>query len=176
MKLNLGCGIDIKQGYINIDNQRGKGVDIIWDLNQIPYPFKDKSIERIYIKNTLEHLTAHPYKLFKEFKRILKKGGMLIIIVPHYTNGNNFNEFHIRHYNSLTFYKISCSTSLEIINTYKGLKLVKEKLNFFKGILFWDYLIEKILNSSKCARLIYEYSILRWIFPARNIYMELEKE
>ena len=38
-KLNLGCGNDIRQGYINLDVAELDGVDVVWDVNKLPLPF-----------------------------------------------------------------------------------------------------------------------------------------
>lgn len=32
LKVNLGCGIDIQPGYVNIDKRRIKGVDLAVDM------------------------------------------------------------------------------------------------------------------------------------------------
>ncbi|MCZ7614805.1 MAG: hypothetical protein M5T52_15055 [Ignavibacteriaceae bacterium] len=39
-KLNLGCGKDIKDGYINLDIV-DYGGNQIHDINSFPYPFKE---------------------------------------------------------------------------------------------------------------------------------------
>ena len=46
MKLNLGCGKNIKEGYINIDKVK-EGADIIHDLEVYPYPFEDNKFDQI---------------------------------------------------------------------------------------------------------------------------------
>lgn len=39
-KLNLGCGKDIKAGYVNLDIVKLDGVYVVWDVNKLPLPFK----------------------------------------------------------------------------------------------------------------------------------------
>lgn len=48
MKLNLGCGKDIKDGYINLDVRYIKGVDVVCNLNSFPYPFQNDVFDEIY--------------------------------------------------------------------------------------------------------------------------------
>lgn len=85
-KLNLGCGEDQKEGYINVDWSPLAKPDVVHDLNMIPYPFEDNSIDIIEVFHVLEHLDK-PFVVMKEFQRILKVGGTLHVKVPHFSRG-----------------------------------------------------------------------------------------
>lgn len=85
-KLNLGCGNDIKEGYLNVDFEKhSEGIDKIHDLNEFPYPFKENEFDIILMHNILEHLDD-AYKVMKEIHRILKPGGKVHIYVPHFSS------------------------------------------------------------------------------------------
>lgn len=80
-KLNLGCGSDYRQGWINLDAW-GK-CDVKHDLRKLPLPFKSNTFEHIFSSHTLEHIEGKLTGLMIELHRILKPGGTLEIRVPH---------------------------------------------------------------------------------------------
>jgi predicted SAM-dependent methyltransferase len=81
MKLNLGCGYNIKPGYINVDLRPSKGVDVVLDLNDCKLPFENNSIDEIYMAHILEHIIDR-YKFIQECYRVLKPKGILLIKLP----------------------------------------------------------------------------------------------
>ena len=82
IKLNLGCGNDIRAGYINADRYNNTGnVDLSCDLNSIP--FKDGYLDEIYTSHVFEHIPINEmYSTVDEWKRVLKPDGELIIRCP----------------------------------------------------------------------------------------------
>ncbi len=55
-KLNLGCGLNHREGYVNLDAVKLPGVDVVHDLNKMPYPFKTNQFDEIICQHLLEHL------------------------------------------------------------------------------------------------------------------------
>jgi autotransporter strand-loop-strand O-heptosyltransferase len=82
VKLNLGCGNDIRPGYVNIDRFNNTGqVDLCSDFTVLP--FKDESVDEIYTSHIFEHVSINDvYSVIDEWKRVLKIGGKLEIRVP----------------------------------------------------------------------------------------------
>jgi predicted SAM-dependent methyltransferase len=80
--LNVGCGPNIEKEFVNLDYDWYPGVDVCWDITK-PLPWQDKSLKGIYSEHCLEHL---PFvacnSALREFKRILKPGGSIRIVVP----------------------------------------------------------------------------------------------
>ena len=81
VKLNLGCGPYRMAGYINIDLY-DKGADMNIDVRDLSY-FKDGSVDEVFSSHLLEHFSPyHVMALLKEWNRVLKPGGKLILELP----------------------------------------------------------------------------------------------
>lgn len=81
VKLNLGCGDDIKKGYINIDLRATDPSVQIADIQNLPY--KDNSVDEIYACDVLEHVIHTETKnILKHWYNILKPAGKLYIQAP----------------------------------------------------------------------------------------------
>lgn len=106
MRLNLGCGSQAEDGWINVDWLEIPGVDVVHNLLLFPYPFEDESANEIKAVDVLEHLPnytpdnlATGVEFVKECHRILKPGGTLIIQVPHADSPNTWTDLtHVRGY------------------------------------------------------------------------------
>ncbi|MFX0039685.1 MAG: methyltransferase domain-containing protein [Promethearchaeota archaeon] len=82
LKLNLGCGKNLKAGFINIDIKRN--ADLRLDLRN-SLPFKDNTVDYIYSSQFFEHIDYYDRTAINclyDYLRILKKGGTLRMVVP----------------------------------------------------------------------------------------------
>ncbi|WP_156918820.1 hypothetical protein [Synechococcus sp. CC9616] len=89
LKLNLGCGNKKKTGYINIDSSSHCNPDLLLDLKNIPYPFKDCSVREIIMKSVFEHLPADPeifFGIIQEIYRICQHKAVIHVECPHPTH------------------------------------------------------------------------------------------
>lgn len=85
VKLNLGCGHTKLPGYIGVDiNPNAEFVDVSHNLNVFPYPFKESSVDEVFMEHVLEHLDD-PLNVIQELYRISKPGGILKIKTPHFS-------------------------------------------------------------------------------------------
>jgi len=104
-RLNAGCGQDILPGYVNMDQLKMKGVDVVGSLDK-RLPFKDNTFDEIRCISVLEHVKDVSVTM-KEFYRILKKGGKLVLNIPHFTSTNIPSDpTHLRgfSYHTMDFY------------------------------------------------------------------------
>ena len=81
LKLHIGCGLNIKEGFINIDLY--EKADLNLDLRE-EMPFSKNSCPLIYSEHFLEHLDYPDQAVFflKECYRVLSPGGIFSIGVP----------------------------------------------------------------------------------------------
>lgn len=100
MKLNLGCGHDQKDGFVNVDVSDLVKPDQVVDLEALPLPWDDDSVDEILIKHTLEHLAQKPgdyIALMAEIWRICRHDAIMTIIVPHHRHDHFINDpTHVR--------------------------------------------------------------------------------
>lgn len=126
IKLNLGCGRDIRPGFVNVDIEPLPEADMKHDLNRTPYPFKAGSAEYILMDNVLEHL-RDPIASIMECARILQPGGVLHILVPYYNAVGAYNDLTHRHFfNEYTFrpfYEKSTRSNYGDVHRFKLLSL-----------------------------------------------------
>jgi len=105
LRLNLGCGSVKHDGFTNVDILDNDNVDIVHDLNQIPWPFEDESIEEIIAEDVLEHLQDTP-AIMNEMWRILEDGATATIQVPDVIRNPQSaytDPTHIRFFTDRTF-------------------------------------------------------------------------
>lgn len=84
--LNLGCGETYIKNAINVDFFETRYCDKIVDLNILPWPWEDNSVDEVYMLHIIEHFDDTMIKIFKEAYRILKVNGLLHIQCPHFSS------------------------------------------------------------------------------------------
>jgi predicted SAM-dependent methyltransferase len=105
LKLNLGCGPQVVNGWVNVDYALGARLAAIpvlssalrhtkvfrvdWDPNirihdlTKPLPWEDGTVDACYSSHTVEHMSRDQgAALVREAYRVLKPGGVLRIVVP----------------------------------------------------------------------------------------------
>lgn len=85
VKLNIGCGTDCKDGWINIDNNSDENIeklDLNWDLRYL-LPFPENSVGYIFNEHFIERVTVEEGQVaIRDLMRVLKPGGVMRIATP----------------------------------------------------------------------------------------------
>ncbi len=117
--LDLGCGPrGKKEGSIGLDKRKARHVDVVHDLDNYPYPFKDNEFGGVEMSHILEHL-ARPLNCLNEVHRITRDGGMVRIITPHYSSQLSYGDLeHFHRFGYITFLTLQ-NTGLFRIKKHK---------------------------------------------------------
>ena len=92
MKLDLGAGINKKEGFIGVDVRAFPGVDVVADLTK-PWPWADESVDEVHCSHMIEHLTAEQRIFFvNELYRVLKPKGTATLIAPHWASTRAYGD------------------------------------------------------------------------------------
>jgi len=142
--LNLGCGLDILPGWINVDIQKGIGIDKSFNFEEFPYPLKDNEFNYILMNNVFEHL-LYPQSTLLELWRISNDNAIIRIIVPYYNARKYWDDItHYHGFNKFTFlnmlgkgtYNNRVQNNFEI----KSIKLIPTRL----GKLVPKFMLESL--------------------------------
>jgi predicted SAM-dependent methyltransferase len=85
MVLNLGAGNRIIEGAINHDVVKHRPeIDVVCDLNELPWPWEDETFDKVIALSVLEHLRQNLLTSMDEIWRIAKPGGVAVVKLPHW--------------------------------------------------------------------------------------------
>jgi ubiquinone/menaquinone biosynthesis C-methylase UbiE len=175
MRLNLGCGKDIRKNWINLDHIKLPGVDVVHNINDIPLPFENDLFDEILCASILEHVDYIP--LLRDLHRILKPGGKIAIIVPHFTSKYAFADpTHVRCFSTetLLFFTENYPMSYYFDFHFSKAEKIHICFNRSRAGYFYNHLLEPLVNMNSRIQDFYEGSFLR-IFPATNMEVVLVK-
>ena len=155
-EINLGAGKKVIQGFINVDIKPLEGIDVVWDLNNFPYPFPDNYASYVLLDNTLEHLDD-PIRVLKELYRIGSNGCVIEIFVPYVKSIGAFQDLTHKHFfteKTFTYFSSFHKLNYEVALKFEIIKneLMARKTGVNKttilmriipfkkyfNVLFWD--------------------------------------
>jgi predicted SAM-dependent methyltransferase len=171
-ELDLGCGPHKITNAISVDINRKAHPDIIYNLNNIPYPFKDNSFDNICMRHVLEHLNE-PEKVLYEVLRIAKNKTKLYIEVPHFSVYASYIFGHKKAYSCQAF-KLFCEKN-------PNFKLKEIKLRWMRDVdstNFFRHITNSVL--SFFANLNYHFCERIWCywvggFGEIRVWIEIKK-
>jgi SAM-dependent methyltransferase len=97
IRLNLGCGRDIRPGWVNVDSVPLPGVDVATDFDHEPsLPFADGMVGYSEGSHVIEHL-ASPLPFMQELWRVTRGGGTVVFRCPYgSTDDADEDPTHVR--------------------------------------------------------------------------------
>jgi len=91
-KLNLGCGPDYRDDFVNLDVGNCRA-DVYHDMNVVPYPFEDGRFVYLYSCHSLEHVEKDRwFDVVRELHRISAPNAVWDIRAPYALSDNFFTD------------------------------------------------------------------------------------
>ena len=171
-RLNLGCGRDIRPGYVNLDLAKIRGIDVVANL-ETPLPFADDSFDEVFTSHVLEHV-SDLFALLAELRRICRPGAVIRIYVPHLSFFGAYTD--PTHKRFFGYHSFDYFTEGGVYNFYSHLRfrIRKRQIRFF-----WIKNEKREIPSQVLTALINAFPrayerFFCWMLPANELYFELE--
>lgn len=104
INIELGTGGPGLDGFYGVDLLELPGVAIQADLNMPLDALPDNSVESVYSQHCLEHIREF-MSLMRELHRVVRPGGTIHILVPHFSNPHYYSDpTHVRFFGLYTYY------------------------------------------------------------------------
>jgi ubiquinone/menaquinone biosynthesis C-methylase UbiE len=134
------------------------------DLEKDNIPFKDEQFDIIYSKSFVEHF-YYPEKVFKEIFRVLKPGGRVITLTPHWKY--MFKNFYEDYSHRTPFTK----ESLNYIQKVNGFKNIKT-INFRQLPALWKF--KSLILFSEITRILapsFFFNKFKWVRFSKEVML-----
>ncbi|HUP27203.1 MAG TPA: methyltransferase domain-containing protein [Chloroflexia bacterium] len=110
--LQIGAGRKTLAGAVTLDINPRVEPDVVWDLNDFPYPFDDDTFDVVQCEHVLEHL-RDVVRVMEELHRILKPRGRVWVRVPYFSSLNfNTDPTHVHAFSARSFDYLCVDTDL----------------------------------------------------------------
>ena len=171
-RINLGCGNDLREGYVNVDSSATVNPDKVWDLEKTPLPFADDSFDEVVANHVLEHI--HNFiPLMHDIHRICKSDASIRIRTPFYASWGQFNDpTHVRFFSPFTFNYFNSwkNFSHEVAARDVMFEAHSIRLNYAVGRA---RILNRLFNPLINLHHAFYCRFLAWIFPASEIQFHL---
>ncbi len=173
--LHIGCGSNKISGAIGMDILDLKGVDVVHNLDVVPWPIESNSVDVVVAHSVVEHLTDI-VSFLNEVWRVLGVGGRVIITVPYFRCVDSYTDITHKHFFTSKSFDYFVRDSGQL-SEYTYTNLYFKKIGFWYG---WPHASKNIFIK------IFKYFInsypdlydqyLSLLFPMRILIWELEVE
>lgn len=167
--LDIGCGTRKAEAEaVGIDMAAGSAADVIWDLDQFPWPLESGRFTRIHMSHVIEHF-RDIMRAMAEVHRVAAKGADVYVTTPHFSSHNSFTDpTHKAHLAARSFEYFTGREFASFTGSEFSFEVVKVELTF-GGNFVLDNLGRWIARRS----LAWYERHAAWWFPALDIRCHL---
>jgi len=121
LRLDVGCGFNKQPGFVGMDRRKVKGVDIIHDAEDLPWPLPSESCAVVLMSHLIEHIVpGKTIDVMDECWRLLEPGGLLMMTTPYATSFGYFMDpTHCNPWNEATPTYFDPENPSGLYNIYK---------------------------------------------------------
>lgn len=182
--IELGCGPNKRHAdAIGIDALDFPGVDVVGDVYEVLAQFPAASVDRVYSYHFIEHV-EHVGRLLDELARVVKVGGEVEFVAPHFSNPHFYSDpTHRNFFGLYTFSYYSSSSPLRRkVPSYQHklrFRLEQVDLGFKSFPPFYvrhavKKLIGAVFNSCSYMKELYEENLC-YLFPCYEVRYRLRR-
>jgi hypothetical protein len=170
MVLDVGCGTRrAEPGAVGIDVSTRSGADIVWNLDEFPWPLESDAFDRIYMSHIIEHV-LDVARTMAEIHRVGCNDADVFVVTPHFSSHNSYTDpSHVRHLAARSFQYFTGQdfptfTGSNVSFSIEELELTFGKHFVLDGVGRW--LARRNLEWYECHA--------AWIFPGQDIRCHLK--
>ena len=170
MVLDVGCGTrKAEPGAIGIDVSPRSGAEIVWDLDDIPWPLETGTFERVHMSHILEHV-RDAGRTMAEVHRVSRPGADVFVTTPHFSSHNSYTDpTHVRHMAARSFQYFTGEDFASFTGSEVRFEIQSVELTFGK-----NFLLDGIGRWLAGRNLEWYERHAAWIFPAQDIRCHLK--
>ena len=170
MILDVGCGTrKAEAGAVGIDVHPRSAADIIWNLDDLPWPLDSNTFERIYMSHIIEHV-RDATRMMAEIHRVARHGADVFIVTPHFSSHNSFTDpTHLRHLAARSFQYFTGEDFATFAGANASFNIAELELTFGK-----NFLLDGMGRFLARRNLEWYERHAAWIFPAQDIRCHLK--
>jgi SAM-dependent methyltransferase len=184
VRVELGCGATKRKlEAIGVDVQDLPGVDLVGDVFDALSLFPAGSVDEVASYHFFEHVDDLA-RLLEELGRVMKSGGRLGVVVPHFSNPYFYSDYtHRRFFGLYTFCYLArgslfrrqvpaygITSMFELQDVRLGFKSTRPF--YFRYAL--KYAIGALFNSSRWMQEFYEENLC-WVLPCYELSYTLRR-
>ena len=157
--LDIGCGYNKEKGAIGIDKFIDSDADVICNVDDAPFPFKDSQFEGVICKQVIEHI-KDPCAFMNEIYRVAAPAASVLIQTPHFSCFYAYGD--PEHKRSLSYF------SIDKLALKGKFEIVKRRITFHRALRRWGI----AWFANRFPRMYERF--WTFIFPAEHLHFELK--
>jgi len=171
--IQLGSGLATRlPDAVNVDINSNTNPDVICDLNNNAFPFRDNAFDMVVAISILEHLDDF-FGVMGEIHRVSKCGATVHILVPHFSSAAAFlDPTHCQFLSARACDYFVEGTDIEREYGFYVPHRFRVKKRYIELAGMWNYLPPIRWLAEKCTAFWEEY--LCFIVRGSGVYWELE--